>query len=159
LPYWLFYMRILCLDIGSKRIGLAASDPMGWTAQGVGVIQRKGGVEDLDEIAGRVRELAAELILVGLPLDEEGRVGEQASKVKRFVERMASHLGSLDIDIPIEMWDERYSTATAEQRLIEADVSRLKRRRVIDKMAAVAILQDYLDSKAAASESGEGFLG
>ena len=152
-------MRILCLDIGSKRIGLAASDPMGWTAQGVGVIERRGDDRDLDAIADKARELDAKLILMGLPLDEEGGVGPQAEKVKRFAARLAAHIEARGLDIPLEMWDERFSTAIAEERLLEADVSRRKRRRVIDKMAAVAILQDYLDSKDAPADDGEGYLG
>ena len=152
-------MRILCLDIGSKRIGLAASDPMGWTAQGIGVIERRGGERDLDAIAERARELEAELILVGLPLNEEGGIGPQAEKVRNFAARLALHLEARGLDIPMEMWDERFSTAVARERLIGADVSRQKRRRVIDKMAAVVILQDYLEAKGDGGGDEEGFLG
>ncbi|MBN1283628.1 MAG: Holliday junction resolvase RuvX [Proteobacteria bacterium] len=152
-------MRILCLDIGSKRIGLAASDPMGLIAQGIGVIERRGGGRDFDEIMRHARELEATLILVGLPLDEEGGIGPQAAKVEAFTARLKGAMEAAGLDTPVEMWDERFSTATAEQRLIEADVSRKRRREVIDKMAAVAILQDYLDSRGDRLEGGEGFLG
>lgn len=152
-------MRIVCLDIGSKRIGVAVSDPLGWTAQGVGVIRRQGGERDLAAIAEKCRELSAELIVVGLPLGEEGEVGPAAARVKRFVERLRGYLRGQSLDLPIETWDERYSTAIAEERLIAADVSRAKRRRVIDKMAAMAILQDYLEAHAAPADAGEGIQG
>ena len=137
-------MKILCLDIGTKRVGVAASDPMGWMAQPIEVLVRRGGRKDFDAIAALVRELAADRIVVGLPLDAEGEAGPQAEKVKRFAERLGAHLKAADIDVPIELWDERYSTATAEARLIDADVSRQRRREVIDKMAAAVILEDYL---------------
>ena len=135
-------MRILCLDIGSKRIGLAASDPMGITAQGIGVIERRGGSRDFEEIIKTVRELEAEIVLVGLPLDEEGGIGPRAAGVKAFAMRLGEAMAAAGLDMPVRMWDERYSTATAERRLIEAGVSRKRRREVIDKMAAVAILKN-----------------
>lgn len=152
-------MRILCLDIGSRRIGVAASDQLGITAQGIGVIERRGDARDFEAIIERARELEASLLLLGIPLDEEGGMGPQAEKVQAFADRLKQAMARAGLDIPVEMWDERYSTAVAEQRLIDADVSRQKRRKVIDKMAAVAILQDYLDSKALPSEDGEGYLG
>ncbi|MFA4875372.1 MAG: Holliday junction resolvase RuvX [bacterium] len=152
-------MRILCLDIGSKRIGVAATDPMGWSAQGIAVIERRGGAADLDEIEQRCRELEADLLLVGLPLDAEGGVGPAAAKVQAFAEKLRSHLAKDGIDIPMEFWDERYSTVEAEERLIAADVSRAKRKRVIDKMAAVAILEDYLASHAGPASDDEGAIG
>ncbi len=138
-------MRILCLDIGSKRIGVAATDPMGWTAQGQGVIIRRGDERDFEAVAEYCRDLEPQFILVGLPLDAESERGPQAKKVEGFVDRLKRYLGEHDIDLPVTYWDERYSTAEAEQRLIDADVSRAKRRAVIDKMAAVVILEDYLD--------------
>ncbi|MFA4973097.1 MAG: Holliday junction resolvase RuvX [bacterium] len=152
-------MRILCLDIGSRRIGVAASDQLGITAQGIGVIERRGDAKDFEAIIQRAQELEASLLLLGIPLDEEGWMGPQAEKVQAFADRLKQAMARGGLDIPVEMWDERYSTAVAEQRLIDADVSRQKRRKVIDKMAAVAILQDYLDSKALPSDDGEGYLG
>lgn len=137
-------MRILCIDIGSKRIGIAASDPLGLIAQPIEVVIRKGGVRDFDLIIDICRKLETKLIVVGLPLDAEGRVGSQAEKVEAFVARFKKQMSSVGLDLPIEFWDERYSTATAEVRLIEADVSRSRRQEVIDKMAAVVILEDYL---------------
>ncbi|MFH0799678.1 MAG: Holliday junction resolvase RuvX [Pseudomonadota bacterium] len=150
-------MRILCLDIGTKRIGVAVSDPLGWTAQPVSVFKRRGGVRDLEAIASLCRKLAAEHIVIGIPLNEEGGVGVQAAKVKAFAERVEAHLKSSGIEVLVEMWDERYSTAIAEERLIGANVSRARRKEVIDKMAAVAILEDYLRAhEAPAAEGNEG---
>lgn len=152
-------MRILCLDIGTKRIGVAASDPMGWSAQPIKVIVRRGGARDLDEIASLCRELEATRLVVGSPLDAEGAEGPQAQKVRAFVERVRERLSGAGLDIPIEMWDERFSTQEAEGRLIGADVSRARRREVIDKMAAVVILEDYLRAHESPSDGGEGAEG
>lgn len=150
-------MRILCLDIGSKRIGVAASDPMGWTAQGICVIERRGG--ELREIAVLCRDMDVDLLLVGMPFDEEGGKGPAAKKVDAFVVGLRTHLFSAGLDLPIEAWDERYSTAIAEERLIAADVSRAKRRKVIDKMAAMVILEDYLRAHQSPDDCGEGAEG
>lgn len=152
-------MRILCLDIGTKRIGLAATDPLGLTAQPLGVIERRGGTKDFEAIAAKCEELEVELLLIGLPLDEEGREGEQAGKVRRYASRLERYIREHGLDTPIEMWDERYSTARAEERLISADVSRAKRGRVIDKMAATVILEDYLSTIDSQPGSDEGALG
>lgn len=152
-------MRILCLDIGSKRIGVAASDPMGLLAQPLRVIERRGGQGDFDEIIALCRELEPGLLLVGLPLDAEGAEGEQARKVRAFTARLLERLRAAGIATPLQMWDERYSTAEAEEFLIEADVSRAGRRRVIDKMAAAAILQSYLLAHESPAEEDEGVKG
>ncbi len=141
-----FFMRVICLDVGSKRIGVAASDPMGLTAQPVKVIDRRGGQADLKAIEAVCDELSPEKLIVGLPYDEEGGIGQQAKKIMAFTERLREYLLQSGKKFPIEFWDERFSTVKAENRLIEANVSRAKRRKVIDKMAAVAILEDYLDS-------------
>lgn len=137
-------MRILCLDIGSKRIGVAVSDPLGLFAQPLKVIERKGNKRDFEEISKLCGDYEAKKIVVGLPLNEEGETGQQAAKIKMFVDRLKTHLSKSGPVIPIEMWDERYSTRQAEERLIDADVGRKKRKRVIDKMAALVILEDYL---------------
>ncbi len=140
-------MRILCLDIGTKRIGVAVSDPMGWTAQPLGVIGRKTKKRDFDEILKYITETKAEKLLVGIPLDSEGGIGTSAKKILGLMEEIGAFLKDNGCHIPVETWDERYSTADAEAHLIGADVSRRKRRRVIDKMAAVMILKDYLDNR------------
>jgi putative Holliday junction resolvase len=140
-------MRILCLDIGTKRIGVAVSDPMGWTAQPLGVIQRKTKMRDFDEIFKYITETRAEKLLVGVPLDSDGGIGRSAKNILGLVDGIRAFLKDKDCGIPIETWDESYSTADAESHLIGADVSRKKRRKVIDKMAAQMILTDYLESK------------
>lgn len=140
-------MRILCLDIGTKRIGVAVSDPMGWTAQPLGVIQRKTKLRDFDEIFKYIKQTEAEKVVIGLPLDSDGGIGKSAKKILDLVKEIGIFLKEKGCDIPIETWDESYSTVEAETHLIGADVSRKKRRKVIDKMAAVMILRDYLESK------------
>lgn len=140
-------MRVICLDIGTKRIGVAATDPLGISVQGIKVIERRGGGRDLAEIESLCRELGAERLVIGLPLDEEGGSGPAAKKIEVFAKRLGEYISSKGITIEIEMWDERYSTSEAEARLISFNVSRQKRRRVIDKMAAVVVLEDYLESK------------
>ena len=141
-----YIMRILCLDIGTKRIGIAASDPFGWTAQGLKVIERQNNEKTFEEIFNLCSELKVEKIVVGIALDENSEIGPAAKKVKAFADNLEKYLKEKKYNVPLEFWDERYSTKEAEERLIEADVSRKKRKRVIDKMAAVVILEDYLKS-------------
>lgn len=107
------------------------------------------------KIAGLCRELEADKMIIGLPLNEDGEMGPAALKVQKFAGRLGGHLKKAGLDLPIEMWDERYSTAVAEERLLSADVTRRKRRRVIDKMAAVVILEDYLGANDISSPEGE----
>jgi putative Holliday junction resolvase len=156
--YIIVAMRIVCLDIGTKRIGVAGSDPFGWTAQGLGVVERKSDEKAFADIAEIVAEREADLLLIGLPLDQEGKEGKAAKAIVEFARKLVSHLRSEGLEPAVKMWDERYSTKTAEERLIGADVSRKRRREVIDKMAAVAILEDYLSSQelSGAGESAEG---
>jgi len=135
-------MRILCLDVGSKTIGVAVSDPLGMIAQGVTTIQRKEQTVDTKAIETLVREYEVEKILVGLPLQMDGAEGSQAKKIREFVDKLKDHFR----EIPILLQDERLSTIGAERGLLEADLSRAKRKKVINQMAAVFILQGYLDS-------------
>jgi len=134
-------MRIMALDVGDRTIGVALSDPMGWTAQGLEVIRRKTQEIDL----ARLREITGEYevtrIVVGLPKNMDGSLGPQAEKVLAFAGELERVLG-----LPVVTWDERLSTVAAQRALIDADVSRAKRKQVIDKMAAVVILQGYLAS-------------
>ena len=137
-------MRILGLDLGDKRIGLALSDPMGWTAQGLEVIASKGSIEaDITKIKEYVERYEVEKVIIGLPLNMDGSSGPRAEKARAFAARLGKRL-----KITVEMTDERLTTVAAQKLLIEADLSRSKRRKVIDKMAAVLILQSYLDLKA-----------
>jgi putative holliday junction resolvase len=133
-------VRILGLDIGSKRIGVAISDELGFTAQGLETISCKSPEEDAAAIFRLTEKYGAEEIVVGIPFNMNGTEGPQVEKVRATIQTIKQQ-----VTIPIREWDERLSTAAAERVLIEADMSRSKRRKVIDKLAAVLILQGYLD--------------
>jgi len=135
--------RVLGLDLGEVRIGVAVSDPLRIIAQPHQVIQSRGPDRDVAAVRAVVEETAAIRIVVGLPLNQDGQVGPQAEKVLAFVERLRA---ALDVDIVTQ--DERYSTAAAERMLIEARVRRKARKKVVDKVAAQHILQTYLDREA-----------
>jgi len=140
-------MRILCLDMGSKRIGCAMSDPFGWTAQALEVIVRHNNEQAFNRIIELCTIHNIEHIVVGLPLDDDNGIGDQAQKILGLSNRLHNLLLKNNLTIPIEMWDERFSTAEAEAHLIQQNVSRQKRRKIIDKMAASFILQRYLEAK------------
>lgn len=135
-------MRILGLDIGSKRIGIAISDELGFTAQGLETLDSKGSENDVNNIVKIVEKYGVTEIVVGMPYNMNGTEGPQVKKVREFMERMGQRT-----EVPLREWDERLSTAGAERILLEADLSRAKRRKVIDKLAAVLILQGYLDNR------------
>ncbi len=135
-------MKIMGIDLGSKKIGIAISDEMCWTAQGIKVIKRIGINRDIEEIIKLVDEYSVDEIVVGLPINMNGTIGHQAEKVLNFIERL-----KCKISIPVNAWDERLSTVAVTRVLIEGNVKREKRKEVVDKMAAVYILQGYLDSK------------
>lgn len=133
-------VRILGLDIGTKRIGVAVSDELGFTAQGVETLICKHTDSDLEQIARLVGKYGAEEIVVGVPYNMDGSEGPQARKVRELIALIGARVG-----LPVYEWDERLSTVAAERILLEADLSRAKRRKVIDKLSAVIILQGYLD--------------
>jgi len=133
--------RIACLDFGDRRIGVAVSDELGWTAQAVDVVSRTRLEADLEALRACLAPYAPSAIVIGLPKNMNGTLGPQAQKALAFARDVEAALG-----IPTIMWDERLSTVGAERVLLEADLSRRKRRKVIDKVAAVFILQGYLDS-------------
>ncbi|ABR48616.1 Holliday junction resolvase YqgF [Alkaliphilus metalliredigens QYMF] len=133
--------RIIGLDVGDRTIGIAISDLMGWTAQGVETIQRISIKKDLQRLEELIAQYEVKKILVGLPKNMNGTIGPQGEKVLLFVERLEKRF-----KLEVVTWDERLSTVAAEKFLIGADVSRKKRKQVIDKLAAVHILQGYLDS-------------
>ncbi len=135
-------MRILAIDLGEKRIGLALSDPLGLTAQGLPTIQVKNEQEIYPKILEVVKEKNVDLIVFGLPKNMNGTLGPQAAKVQEIAKKM-EELSSIQIDFE----DERLSTVRAEQILLEADTSRAKRKKSIDRLAAVIFLQSYLDRK------------
>ena len=135
-------MKYMGLDIGSKTIGIAVSDDLGWTAQPVTTIMRKKRDDDFRQIADLIDEYDISEIIVGLPKNLDGTIGKSAKKVIEFADFLMGHL-----NIPISYWDERMSTKVVTRTLIEADVSRKKRKKVVDKLAAAYILQGYLDYK------------
>ena len=135
-------MRILGLDIGSKRIGVAISDALGLTAQGLATIGRTTLERDMEAIEDLVRRYDCTRIVVGLPKRTDGSLGPEAQGVLAFVERLKEK-----VELPILLWDERFTTVMAEKALLEADLSRRKRRKVIDRLSAVLILQSYLDTE------------
>lgn len=135
-------MRILALDVGEKNIGLAISDELGWTAQGISSLRRKSKTKDICAIADISRENRVVEIVVGMPLNMDGSLGRRAKEVAAFVEDLEKR-----VSIPVKIWDERLSSVQAEKVMLEADLSRKKRRRKMDRLSAQLILQSYLDSK------------
>ncbi len=134
----------MALDMGDVRIGIALSDLMRITAQGLESYTRKGTEEDdLNHILDVIKENSVELVVCGLPKNMNGTLGPMAEKVMAFAEKLKAKSG-----LPLVFEDERLTTVLAERMLIEADLSRKNRRKVVDKMAAVAILQGYIDRKA-----------
>ncbi len=134
--------RIISLDIGTKTIGVAVSDELGITANGVCTIRRENEKKDLAQLRDIIEQYSPREILVGIPYNQDGSLGSRAKCIRRFSERIRDSLG-----LSVKYWDESFSTKTAEQTLIEAGVGRKKRKTVIDKMAATVILQEYLLSR------------
>lgn len=136
--------KILGLDVGSKTVGVAISDLMGWTAQGLDTLRINEKLEDfgIDQLVAIIKEHNVGSVVIGLPKNMNNSIGFRGEASLKYKELLKESLP----DIEIIMWDERLSTMAAERSLLEADVSRQKRKKVIDKMAAVFILQGYLDS-------------
>ncbi len=133
--------RVLALDVGDRRIGVAVSDPLGMTAQGIETYQRTGDDEkDIGHFVELLKGYAPVKLVVGMPRNMNGTYGPQTEKVRSFAEGICAVWNG-----ELEYCDERLTTMSAERVLIDADVSRQKRKKVIDKMAAVIILQSYLD--------------
>lgn len=132
------------LDVGSKTVGVAISDALGWTAQGIETIQINEELEDFG--IERIQELQAAYdvseFVIGYPKNMNNTVGPRGEASERYRDLLQE-----TFNLPVILWDERLTTMAAERTLIEADVSRKKRKQVIDKMAAIMILQGYLDSK------------
>ncbi len=133
-------MRTMGLDIGTHTIGVAISDELGITAQGFKTLRRKSMEMDLKELAMIIRHFEIDKIVVGLPKNMNGTLGTQAEIVLKWVKVLTDR-----IHVQVVTWDERLSTVGASKVLLEADLSRRKRKKVIDKLAAVLILQGYLD--------------
>ncbi len=133
-------MRTMGLDIGSRTIGVAISDELGVAAQGLRIIKRKSMEEDLKEIKTIISDYEIEKVVVGLPKNMDGTLGKGTEAVFQWIQAFKE-----SIDLSIVTWDERLTTVQATKILLEADLSRKKRKKVIDKVAAVLILQAYLD--------------
>ena len=133
-------MRILALDVGDRRIGLATCDELEIVASPRAVLRRDG--RELDALERWINEEEIDLVVVGIPYNSEGEIGPQAAKVVRFVESLRQRLR-----VPVVEWDEHLSTWEAEQLLIEAGERRAERRRVVDKLAAAVILRSFLDHR------------
>lgn len=131
----------MALDVGDVLIGVAVSDPSAIIAQGLDSLKRTNLNKDIESINALLTEYEAEKIVIGLPKMLNGEIGIQAQKVLGFVENLRKK-----IDIPIELWDERLTTVSANRALIESNMRRKKRKQVADKVAATIILQGYLDS-------------
>jgi putative Holliday junction resolvase len=138
----MIFMRILGLDYGSKRIGVAVCDELGITAQGLATITRKNRRQDLEEIARFIKAYVVEKIVIGYPIKLDGTEGIQCEKINKFA-RLLEYTFSL----PVIKWDETLTTKEAEEILIRSNMRREKRKSVVDKLAAVLILQGYLDSQ------------
>ncbi|MGI6153984.1 MAG: Holliday junction resolvase RuvX [Christensenellaceae bacterium] len=133
--------RILGLDIGDKRIGMAVSDLLMLTAQGLETYERKGEEQDVAHILEIAKKNDVDRLVCGLPKNMNGSIGFQAEKVQEFAEALREASG-----LPLVYWDERLTTKSAHNTLIEGNMSRKKRKNVVDKIAAVYILQGYMDS-------------
>jgi putative Holliday junction resolvase len=131
--------RILGLDVGSRTIGVAVTDELGMAAHGVTTIDRKGTAKDVERVRELVREYSVERVIVGMPYEIDGEIGQRGSRVKVFADALAA------TGIAIELWDERFSTVEATEALLRGNVSRQKRKDVIDKMAAQVILTSWLN--------------
>ena len=138
------FMRKMSLDVGTRTIGIAVSDLMGMIASGVETIRRTNEERDYARIAELIKEHEVDTLVVGYPKNMNGTIGERAQACAD----MADKLRVMFPNVEVVLWDERLSTVTAEKVLVDADMRRKKRKKVIDMMAAVVILQNYLDSKA-----------
>ena len=132
-------MRVLGLDVGSKTIGVAVTDELGVAAHAVETLARRGTVRDVEQILQLAKKLGADRAVVGIPCEADGSEGQRAARVRVLADALAN------AGLAIETWDESYSTVEAEGVLLEADLSRKKRKQVIDRLAAQVILQGWLD--------------
>jgi putative Holliday junction resolvase len=134
--------RILAIDYGARRMGLAVSDPLGITAQGIETLERKNKRRDFARLEQVVRDYKVHEIVLGYPLRMSGESGPQSDKVAAFAEELRKAF-----NLPVHLWDERLTSAQANRVLREAELSIEKRARAVDRMAAVLILQSYLQAR------------
>jgi putative holliday junction resolvase len=136
-------VRVLCLDVGDKRIGFAISDPHRKIAQALTLYERQSPKADLEKVKTLAEEHEISLIVLGLPKNLDGSIGPRAQEVERFAEKIGASTG-----LPVELWDERFTTNEAHRIFDMASMKRKKRKPFIDMMAAQLILQGYLDAQA-----------
>lgn len=141
--------RVMALDVGERRIGVAVSDPLHVVARTLGVVERTSDAQAVEEIARLVREHEVERVLVGHPRSLRGEAGPQAQRVEAF-----AALLTVALDVPVELWDERLSTVTAARILSERSIRARAQKESIDAVAAAVILQDYLDAQALRGSNG-----
>jgi putative Holliday junction resolvase len=133
--------RIMALDVGSKRIGVAVTDPLGITAQGLATIERQNKRRDLEALRQVLAKYEVREIVVGLPLRLSGAEGTQSGKMRRFAEDLQAHFG-----LTVHLWDERWTSTEANRLLRETDLSIKKRGQAVDRMAATLILQSWMEA-------------
>ena len=143
--------RILALDVGKKRIGLAISDELGITAQGIETLQRTRIREDLDALKRIAADREVRTLLIGRPLHMSGDESRQSEYTAEFAERLGNHLG-----IPVVFWDERLTSAEAERMLRSAGASLDQRKKAVDRLAAVLLLESYLEYRSGIASAAEG---
>ena len=143
--------RILALDVGRKRIGLAISDELGITAQGIDTLQRTRIREDLDALKRIAADREVRTLLIGRPLHMSGDESRQSEYTAQFAERLGNHLG-----IPVVFWDERLTSAEAERMLRSAGASLDQRKKAVDRLAAVLLLESYLEYRSGVANAAEG---
>ena len=136
--------RVLGLDVGTRRIGMAVSDALGITAQGLDTLQRRNKRSDFAELERAIREHEVREIVVGLPLRMSGAEGTQSGKMRAFAEELRKRFG-----LPVHLWDERLTSAEANRLLRETEISIERRGKAVDRMAAVLILQGWMEGRAA----------
>jgi len=139
--------KAMGLDVGDKTVGVAIADPLGITAQGITTVRRTNAKADLERLMELIRDHGVQQLVVGLPLNMDATEGPRTEVSRKLGDALASRSG-----LPVAYWDERLSTVAAERVLLEANVSREKRRRVVDMLAAQVILQGWLDAHRPAGE-------
>jgi putative pre-16S rRNA nuclease len=137
--------KLLALDVGDRRVGVAVSDATGLIASPLAVIRRASRVEDFGRIATLVREQGAEGLVIGHPLNDDGSAGPQARRIERYAVALLAALQEEGLDLPMVLWDERMSTWRAQEAMIAAGRKSRDRRARLDAVAAAVILQDYLE--------------
>jgi len=133
--------RTLALDVGARRIGVAVSDPLGITAQGLPTLQRQNKRRDLEALRRLFNDYQVREVVIGLPLRLSGAEGTQSEKMRRFAEDLHTHFG-----LPVHLWDERWTSTQANRLLREAELSIEKRAQAVDRMAAILILQSWMEA-------------